>query len=111
MPLPLPWKSALSCSLTNAGVSSVTAMLEEGMTPTDMLHRVLDGLGYQELDALPARFYCGCDHERAARVVLALGEKELREMIAAGEGAEAYCHFCGKRHYFAPDELRELLGQ
>lgn len=90
-------------------VTSVTDMLAQGMTPTDILFYILRDLDYQELEAIPAEFYCGCNEERAGRAVAALGERELRDMIEKGETAEVYCHFCGKRHYLSPDEIRDLV--
>lgn len=92
------------------GIDSVTDLLEAGMTPTDMLQYILRDMDYQELDVLPAEFHCGCDEERAGRAVAALGEDELRDMIEKGETAEVYCHFCGRRHYLQPSELRNLLA-
>ena len=76
--------------------------------PNDLLNRVLDGLDYQELEAMPVEFHCGCDDGRAARAILALGEDELDDMIEKGETAEVRCHFCGKVHHLSPDQLREL---
>ncbi len=93
-----------------SGVRSVTDLLEAGMKPTDVLERVLDGLAYQELDAMPVEFHCGCNRERAARAVLALGRSELEDMISKGEPADVYCHFCGEHYRFEPDELSDLLG-
>ena len=93
-----------------ASVTSVTDLLRVGATPTDVLGRVLEGLDYQELEAQPVEFYCGCNEQRAARATMALGEDELRDMIAKNETAEVCCHFCGRRHYLAPERLRELLG-
>ena len=93
-----------------ARVTSVTDLLEAGMTPSDMLRYILGELDYQELEVVPAEFHCGCDEARAARAVAALGEEELRSMIAQEETAEVYCHFCGKRHYLEPTELQALLG-
>lgn len=97
----------LEANLT--GVRSVTDLLEAGMKPTDILGHVLDGLTYQELDAMPVEFHCGCNRDRAARAVLALGRAELEDMISKGEPADVYCHFCGERYRFEPDELRGLL--
>ena len=91
------------------GVDSVTDMLEDGMSPSKILAHLLRGLDYQELGTYPAEFYCGCDEERARRAALALGAEEIRDMVAKGETAEIFCHFCGKRHYLAPDELAALL--
>lgn len=90
-------------------ISSVTSLLEQGMSPSDILGLILDGLDYEELEASAVEFHCGCNKERATRAVLALGEAELRDMVAKGETAEAHCHFCGKNHRLSPDELRVLL--
>lgn len=88
---------------------SVTDLLSEQVTPDGLLRSVLDGLDYQELEAMRVEFHCGCDAVRAARAALALGESELRDMIEKGETAEVRCHFCGRRHCLSPDNLRELL--
>lgn len=91
------------------GVTSVTDLLEQGMSPTDLLGHVLRGLDYQELSAMPVEFHCGCTKERAARAVLALGQAELDDMVAKGEGADVHCHFCGRDWHFEPEELEALL--
>ena len=98
----------LEANLTE--VTSVTELLEQGLGPSTLLRRLLRGMDYQELEVTPAEFHCGCDDVRAGRAVAALGEETLREMIDQGETAEVCCHFCGKRHYLTPDELRKLLA-
>ena len=90
-------------------VTSVTSMLEEGMSPSNILSHVLRGLGYQELEVSPAEFHCGCTKERASRAALALGRTEIEDMVEHGETAQIHCHFCGKTHVLTPDELRALL--
>lgn len=90
-------------------VTSVTDLLETGMSPSDLLSHILRDLEYEELDAMPVEFHCGCDEARVARAVMALGESEIRDMVQKGETAEVYCHFCGKRHYMTPDQLGALL--
>ena len=90
-------------------ITSVTSLLEEGLSPTGILRRILAGLDYQELAVSPAEFHCGCDKARAGRAALALGRAELEDMVERGETAEIHCHFCGKTHYPTPDELRDLL--
>lgn len=92
------------------GVDSVTNLLERGMSPSDILDFVLRGMGFEELDVMGAEFHCGCDEERAGRAVLALGAAELADMVERREPAEVYCHFCGRRFEFSPDELSALLG-
>ena len=90
-------------------VTSVTALLERGMGPSDVLRLVLAGLDYEELEVSPVEFHCGCNKERATRATLALGRAELEDMVAKGETAEVHCHFCGTTHYLSPDELLALL--
>lgn len=91
-------------------VHSVTNMLATGMGPSDMLDRALNGLDYQEQEVIPAEFHCGCNRERAGRAVMALGEQEIRDMVAKGEPAEVHCHFCGTDYTFEPAELEALLS-
>jgi molecular chaperone Hsp33 len=92
-------------------VTSVTDMLEEGLSPSAMLRHVLAGLNYQELEVVPAEFHCGCNEDRAKRVVLALGRAEIEDMIQKREPAETTCAFCGKTYVFSPEQLQELLDQ
>ncbi len=92
-----------------ASMTSVTDVLREGALPNELLERVLDGLGYQELESMPVEFHCGCDEERAARATMALGAEELADMVAKDETAEVFCHFCGRRHYLSPDQLKAML--
>ena len=94
-----------------ATVPSVTDLLRNGATPNDLLERVLAGLDFQELEATPVEFHCGCNDTRAARAVLALGESELCDMIEKHETAEVICHFCGRKHYLSPARLEELLAK
>ena len=99
---------ALECNL--GGVTSVTDLLEGGMSPRDMLAHLLRGLDFEELDAMACEFHCGCDEGRAARCVAALGTAEIEEMVEEGETCEVYCHFCGRRHYLTTDDLKALLA-
>ena len=91
------------------GVCSVTDMLEQGMTPNDMLNYLLRDLDYEELEVRSSEFYCGCNEERALRCVAALGADDIRDMVETAETAEVYCHFCGRRHYITPDVLAKVL--
>ena len=91
-------------------ITSVTSLLERGLSPTTILELILDGLDYRELEVSPAEFYCGCNKERASRATLALGRAEIEDMIAKGETAEVHCHFCGTTHRLSPAELTGLLG-
>ena len=77
-------------------IQSVTAMLDNGHTPEEMLNHVLEGLDVEITDTLPAKFDCNCS-------------KEIQEMIDDGKDIEVKCHFCNTAYTFSVDELKELL--
>ena len=90
-------------------VQSVTSMLDQGMTPEDILNELLGEFQPEVSERIPAEFYCGCSKERVEKVLVSLGEKELNAMIKEGKPIELKCHFCNRGYTFTPEELKELL--
>ena len=89
-------------------ISPVTAMLDEGNTPEQMLELVLEGLSVEVTDTMPAAFGCDCSKERVEKALVSLGRKELQDMIDEGEGITVNCHFCNKDYKFYPEDLKNL---
>lgn len=89
-------------------VTSVTAMLDAGNTPEQMLELLLEGLECEILETRPAAFFCNCDRPRIEKVLISLGKKELRDMIEDGQEIEVNCQFCGKHYKFNVDELKDI---
>lgn len=96
---------------TLSGVTSVTSLLDEGMTPEMILENVLGDLGLEIMDRVPTRFYCNCTKDRVEKALISIGKKDLQEMIDDGETIEVNCHFCGKNYEFTVEELKELYGK
>lgn len=92
-------------------ISSVTALLESGMTPEDILKSLLGDMGLQILDRMPARFHCNCSKERVRKAVVSVGRKELEQMIGEGKPIEVNCHFCNTNYEFTVEELKEILAE
>ena len=92
-----------------AEVTSVTAMLDEGLTPEGILSRLLGDLDLVINDTVSTEFYCNCSRERVARALIAVGRKELNDMIQEGKPVELNCHFCNSSYQFSVEELKELL--
>ena len=76
-------------------IHSVTSLLEQGMTPEDMLHHLLGDLDLEILDRMPAQYACNCSKERVAKAIASIGRADLEDMIQAGETIETNCQFCG----------------
>ena len=89
----------------------VTTMMTQGMTTDQIALRLLDGLEPNLLDEGEVHYQCDCNRERTERVLKALGNQELTQLIAEGEPVEVNCHFCGKKYTFTPEELQQLRDE
>ncbi len=89
-------------------IKSVTEMLEEGMTPEDILEEILGDLQLVITDVMETGFRCDCSKERVARALATIGKKDMDEMIADNEPIEVKCHFCNTEYRFGVDELKEI---
>lgn len=90
-------------------ISSVTSMLDKGMTPEEILEEVLDGFEVEVKDTMPAQFYCNCTKERVEKAIISIGKKDIQEMVEDGKPIEVNCHFCGKSYEFSVEELKTLI--
>ena len=92
-----------------AKIESVTAMLDKGFTPEQILETVLEGMDVEYTDKLPANFKCNCSKERVEKALISVGRKDIKEMIDDGEPIEMHCHFCNTSYQFTVEELKEIL--
>lgn len=71
-----------------------------------------DGLKPVVLERTPLSYQCSCSRERMEKALIALGQKELEQMIAEEkDGAELCCHFCKKCEHFSTHDLIRLLNK
>ena len=90
-------------------ISSVTSLLDEGMSPEQILEELLAGMDVEFTDRMDVRFYCGCTRKRVEKALVSIGKKELEDMICEGKPIEMNCHFCNAAYEFSVEELKELL--
>lgn len=90
-------------------ISSVTALLDQGMTPEQLLEKLLGNMGVEFNGTLPVEFYCNCDKARVEKALISIGKKDIKEMIADGKPIELNCHFCNRNYIFTVEELKEIL--
>lgn len=92
-------------------VCSVTALLDAGNTPEQMLEILLKGLEPEVNDRVPVRFACNCSRQKIEKVLVSLGKKEIRDMIEEGQETEVSCHFCNTHYKFSVEELKMVFHQ
>ncbi len=92
-------------------VTSITALMEEGKKPEDILEVLLGDLDLTITQKTDARFHCDCSKTKMAKALIAVGAKELGAMIDDGKPVEVKCHFCNTSHEFSIAELKALQGK
>lgn len=94
-----------------AGMTSVTELLNLGLTPEGILEELLGEFGLTVNDTIPTAFSCNCSKERVEKAIISIGSKEIREMIRDGKPIEVKCHFCNEAYTFNIEELKKILDK
>ena len=92
-----------------AKVGAVSAKLDQGISPLDLLHEVLGEFELEVLETTPVEYRCQCSRERVSRALISMGKNELESLIQDQGSAELTCQFCDKVYHFSEDELKQLL--
>ncbi len=90
---------------------AVTAMLEQGMTPEDILGQVCGDLGIVFMETTEVSYKCYCSRERVSGALISLGEKELTEIAQEGKTFPVECQFCDTVYEYTPEDVQQLLDQ
>lgn len=92
-------------------ITSITSLLDEGLTPEQILEYILGEFGLEILDKVPTKFSCNCSEERIEKALISVGKTELQAMIDDGKTIEVNCHFCNKHYPITVERLQNLLEQ
>lgn len=92
-------------------ISSVTDMLEKGMTPEDILKEVMGDMDVQFTDKITTGFACNCSKERIVKALAGISKKDMDEIINEGKEIEVKCDFCNTNYKFSVEELKTLRKQ
>lgn len=87
----------------------ITAMLNDGCTPEQILERILGEWKLEISTPMPVCFSCNCTKERVEQALVSVGKEELQSMIDDGKAIEINCHFCGRQYEFSVQELLGLM--
>jgi len=94
------------------GIPSVTSMLDSGMTPEDILTRILGDMSLDiKKEEIPVAFTCNCSYDRVKKALISTGKEELAKMAEEGKEVELCCQFCGKKYVFHPEEIGAWLKE
>ena len=89
----------------------ITELLSMGDTPESILNLILGDMDLKIIDKIPTEYFCGCSRERVEKALLAIGEKDLQQLLEEDKKAELSCHFCNKVYNFDENDLKRLLDE
>lgn len=86
-------------------------LLEDPFDPSDLIDRLMIGLGTRERHEMSPVFHCPCSEERALRTLQLLERRELEDLVSANESQEVVCDFCGRDYQVAPASIQTLIDE
>ena len=108
----LPGAPDETIDVIEAGIrraGAVTSMLEQGMTPEDILGAVCGDLGVLFMETTEVEYRCYCSRERVEAALISLGKKELQEIMDEGKTFPVECQFCDTVYEFSPGDIEMLI--
>ncbi len=91
-----------------AVLPNVTAMLESGMSGTDILKAALYGFDFEVTETIEPKYHCDCSREKIELMLLTLSEEELSK-LSDDEETEVVCHWCNTKYTFSKADLEMYL--
>ena len=98
---------ALERGIQRAG--AVTAMLDAGLTPEDILGQVCGELGVVFMETTEVCYKCYCSRDRVTAALISLGREELSQIAGEEKAFPVECQFCDTIYQFTPEDIRALL--
>ena len=90
-------------------IEPISALIDKGLSPEEIMEKILPGFNMQILDKVDLKYKCDCSRDRIEEVLISIGKHELKAMIEEDGKAEVICHFCNTKHQFTKDELEKLI--
>jgi molecular chaperone Hsp33 len=89
----------------------VTTQIDAGASAEDLARALAGDLALRIGRSYEVAFTCTCSLERVERVLLGLGEDELRKMADEQDNTEAVCEFCKTKYTLSRDDVLGLIGR
>lgn len=88
---------------------AVTPLLSSGMSPEEILKKVMPDFELELFERDPVEYRCYCSRERVTSTLVAIGRKDLQEIVDEGKPINIECQFCDTVYTFTPEQVKELL--
>lgn len=75
----------------------------------DLASGWFEGMDMQILSKESLSYQCDCSREKMEKALIAMGKRDLMQLIEEDGKAELTCHFCRAAHVFTKEDLLDLL--
>ncbi|MEX1377604.1 MAG: Hsp33 family molecular chaperone HslO [Eubacteriales bacterium] len=89
-------------------MSDISKQLEV-MKIEDFVYALFYDLDIKLSESTSPFYGCDCSVERIQKVLLSMGEAELRDLAESQENTNISCHFCCKQYDFSRDDIYNLI--
>ncbi len=93
-----------------ANLEPVTTMMEQRMTPEEMLLHIFEGVDIEFTERHDVKFYCDCSKEKVKRALAAISDKDLQDIVNDDEDIEVKCYFCNTAYKFSIADIKDILS-
>ena len=90
---------------------AVTAMLEAGLTPEEILGQVCGDLGVVFMETTEVSYKCYCSRSRVEKALISLGREELTQIMQEEKEFPVECQFCDTVYTFTQEDIEKLLKE
>lgn len=88
----------------------ISKMLDESMTLEEIAKDITGDVNVKIIeDNIVPIYECDCSKEKIERGLIAIGRKELQDIINTEKNINTVCHFCNKEYNFSKEELENIL--
>lgn len=86
-------------------------LLTKGVTPHELLEKILIGCDHHMLETTNLHFSCSCSLEKVEQALLLCGVQELNGMLTAESLPEITCEFCKHVYRIGKVDIERLIQQ
>lgn len=92
-----------------ANMKSVSNYFDTENDIEEIVNEIFKGFEIKITEKIPVQFKCDCSSERIERVLVSLGEEELKKIVEEDKNAEIVCTFCSKKYNYNEEQLKNII--
>lgn len=92
-------------------LASVSNLFAQGKSNEEILALAFQDIPFDLFDEISVDYLCDCSRERTGRALVAIGRKEVEDILKEQGQVEVCCHFCDKKYVFSPEDCEALFAE